>query len=306
MRPLQMTSAVIALTMAASAANASTIDVLWTSGNSAYDTDIQTLASQAATFDPNSDGALSWNLKLWTPGESVSFADYDVLVIGSSCQTSPLATNSGNCSGSGFFGTGVQIGNVLTNKAGIEAARGNRTFLSGQDADFHYTRDLTPGPNVDNGPKGFLINAVNWAASGTGLGIVSMTDRINNNLGWWTNDNSFLKDELGTAPFFVNSETVNIGPGQGGFPINEGLTSAGLSNWGTSSHACFEPVTGYTAININGSATSTGCAVTIVTTAGAGGDTGGGDTVDVVPLPAAAWMMIAGLAGLFGLRRSQA
>ncbi|MEL6913702.1 MAG: hypothetical protein AAFP13_04315 [Pseudomonadota bacterium] len=160
----------------------------------------------------------------------MDFSQNDALFVGSSCNTPSTGTGSGNCSGTGFFGSGVSVTNVLENKDEISNARGNRTFLSGQDADWHYAFDSFPGPLVDDGPKGFLINAVNWAASGTGLGIVSMTDRYRNESGWWDNENSFLKDELNGAGFEFESETVNIGPGQGSFPVNEGLSSAGLSN----------------------------------------------------------------------------
>lgn len=301
MKQLMRNTALAAvLAIPASLAEATSINVLWTQGDAAYNADIQTLASGADTYDPDGDGSLSWNLTLWD-GSAVNFANYDVLVVGSSCNTPANGAASGNCgSGGGFFGTNVAIGGVLANKVGIEAARGNRTFLSGQDADWHYHR--TPGA-VDDGPRGFLINAVNWAASGTGLGIVSMVDRISNNNGWWTNDDSFLKSELGTAPFAYQEQNVDIGPGQSAFPINEGLTDSGLSNWNTSSHACFSTVTGYTAINIAGSGAQAGCGVTIVTSAGASGGTDGGNNVDAVPLPAAAWMLMAAVAGLLGLRR---
>jgi hypothetical protein len=286
-----------ALFLGATTAHATSIDVLWTSGTAAYNADITTLASEAGSFDPDGDGALDWNLTLWD-GSAVDFGSYDVLVIGSACNFSI----GGNCSGSnGFFGNGVDVSGVFSNRAGIEAARGNRTFLSGQDADWHYAFDSTPGPLVDDGPKGFLINAVNWAASGTDLGIVSMVDRYINNDGWWTADGSFLQAELGSAPFAYQNEDVDIGPGQSGFPINEGLTDGGLSNWGTSSHSCLGDVDGYTAINIAGAGASAGCGVTIVTAESAGGDTGGGDTV--VPLPAGAWLMLTAIGGLAGIRR---
>ncbi|MGZ2256152.1 VPLPA-CTERM sorting domain-containing protein [Roseobacter sp. A03A-229] len=286
-------------------AQAVTIDVLWTSGVASHNAGISTLAANAGSFDPDGDGALDWNLTFWDGLSDPTFSNYDVLVIGSTCNTG----GSGNCGGSnGFFGNGLTADGVLSYGDEIAAARGNRTFLSGQDADYHYLYDGSPGPLVDNGPKGFIINAVNWAASGTGLGIVSMTDRYLNNSGWWTADGSFLKDELGNAPFFLQMENVDIGPGQGGFPINEGLTDAGLSNWGTSSHACFDSVTGYTAINLAGSGINAGCGVTIVTARSAGGDTGGGDNpdVNVVPLPAGMWLMLAGLGGLGVLRRRKA
>ncbi len=72
-----------------------------------------------------------------------------------------------------------------------------------------------------------MINAANWAASGAGLRIVSMTDRINNNDGWWTADGSFLASEIGTSAFAYGSNTVTRGDGQEDFPINEGPSSAG-------------------------------------------------------------------------------
>ena len=288
---------------AATFTTAAPINVLWTQGSASYNSQITTLADDASAYDPNGDGSLDWSLTLWD-GSAVDFDDYDVLVVGSSCNTPSGATSGGACGGTnGFFSTGVNIDGVLGNKAGIEAARGNRTFLSGQDADWHYTN--RPGA-IDDGPLGFLVNAVNWAASGTGLGIVSMVDRFGNNDGWWSNDNSFLKDELGSTPFFYQNENVDIGPGQSGFPINEGLTDAGLSNWATSSHACFSEVTGYTAINIAGSGAQAGCGVTIVTAGGAGGDTDGGDSPDVVPLPAAGWLLLCSILGLFGVRRRTA
>ncbi|MEO9821469.1 MAG: VPLPA-CTERM sorting domain-containing protein [Paracoccaceae bacterium] len=296
-------AATASLVGAATFANAASIDVLWTHGNASYNSQIATLASGANTYDPDGDGSLDWNLTLWD-GSAVNFDDYDVLVVGSSCNTSSTATSNGACGGSnGFFGTGVEIGGVLTNKTEIEAARGNRTFLSGQDADWHYTN--TPGA-VDNGPLGFLVNAVNWAASGTGLGIVSMADRYANNDGWWTNDNSFLKDELGTAPFHYQNDDVDISLGQSAFPVNEGLTDAGLSDWFTSSHACFSGVRDYAAINIAGAGAQTGCGVTIVSASSAGGGTGGPDTPNVVPLPAAGWLLLCGVLGLFGVRRRTA
>lgn len=303
MKPIFYGGIIAALSLFPIPATAVTIDVLWTSGSASHNDGITTLAGSAGSFDPGSNGSLDWNLTFWDGTSDPGFTDYDVLVISSTCNYGA----SGNCSGSGFFGNGVQADGVISYGTEIGTARGNRTFLSGQDADYHYLYDGSPGPLVDDGPKGFIINAVNWAASGTGLGIVSMTDRIGNDFGWWTADGSFLKDELGSSPFFLNKEDVDIGPGQSGFPINEGLTDAGLSNWGTSSHACFDDVDGYTAINLAGSGRGAGCGVTIVTSRSAGGDTDGGDTpdvdVDVVPLPASMWLMIAGLGGLGAMRR---
>lgn len=285
--------------------NAATIDVLWTSGSAAYNDNIVELAGEASTFDPDGDGALDWNLDFWdaSGGAAPIFSNYDVLVVGSTCNF----TGTGNCSGSGFYGNGVFVDDIITESSNIEAARGSRTFISGQDADWH---DLNNRQDQDDGPKGFMINAVNWAASGTGLGIVSMTDRIGGfNNGWWTATGSFLADEV--AAFSYGSNTVDIGAGQENFPINEGLTSAGLSNWGTSSHACFDELSGYTRINFAPRVASDGgqCGVTLVTSGLESGGTDGGDDDPTtpgpspIPLPAGMWFMLAGLGSLGLLRR---
>lgn len=158
---------------------------------------------------------------------------------------------------------------ILNNKDAISAARGDRTFLSGQDADWHYISK--PGA-VDNGPRGFLVNAVNWAASGTRMGVVALTDAwyLDNhpdsqyNRRWWLDENSFLKDELEGYVSYFREINVVIPTATSDFPINEGLTTAGLSNWGIYSHAVFDKdIPGY--ISINDAGTRPGYAVTIVT-----------------------------------------
>lgn len=284
-------------------AQASTISVLWTSGTTTYNDNISELATEASSFDPDGDGGLNWDLTFWDAsagtGPAGGFGSYDVLTIGSTCNFS----GTGNCGGSnGFFSNGVFVDGITSLGAEIENARGSRTFLSGQDADWH---DLNNRPDQDNGPKGFMINAVNWAASGTGMGIVSMTDRYLNSDGWWTAPGSFLADEIPAGSAFpFQSDAVNLGAGQEDFPINEGLTSAGLSNWSTSSHACFNDISGFTRINFAPQGGSV-CGVTIVTSGTEGGGTSGGneDNISPIPLPAAGWLLLAGLGILSALRR---
>lgn len=215
--------------------HAGIINVLWLTGNDSYNDSIAQLGTggsdDASTYDPLGDGSNSWNIDFWDTGLP-DFSNYNALVIGSTCYGN--ATDS--CSGSnGFFGLDIFADLILEYNSEIAAARGDRTFVSGQDADWHYTRQN------NQGARDFLINAVNWAASGTGLGIVALADGhvTGNNSGWINADESFLKDELGGARQIQDSETVVIPTDSESFPINEGLTSARLSNWGTSSHTYF-------------------------------------------------------------------
>lgn len=264
---------------------ADTIDVLWYGGSSQYNSTASTIAGVAGSFDAWADGALDWNLTIWNPGDDTpTFSDYDVLFIGTA---------------DGGFGTGMDSTRLLNAKAAIAAARGTRTFLTGQDGDWHAQYDT----RVD-GARGFVINAVNWAASGTGLGIVSMTDGWEGTGSqWWLNENSFLRDELIGYVSYFQEESVVIPSETATFPVNEGLTTAGLSNWGVSSHAGFnKEIAGY--LSINDAGTKPGYAVTIVTEGTAGGSTGGGDDdTQSVPEPATMLLLGAGLAGLTVFRR---
>lgn len=118
--------------------------------------------------------------------------------------------------------------------------------------------------------------------------------------GWWDHPDSFLRDELLGLFAFIDSDTVEIAVGQETTPVNEGLTSAGLSKWITSAHAHFDlTVPGDTAINLN----PDGKAITILTAgkegAGtSGGDEGGNDAIAPVPLPAGVWLMLSAVAAL--------
>ena len=262
-----ISSAAIVL-LAASAANAASLNVLWY-GN--YNTKISEIADRASTFDPEGDGSLDWNLTIWNPQDPApDFSDYDVLAIGT--------------------GWGLNFNPIFNNQEAISAARGNRTFLSGQDADIHYnSRIVRP-----DGPFGFLVNAVNWAGSGEGMGIVSLPDGHSpKSQNWWLNDRSFLKNELEGYVSYFPEQRVVIPTETSDFPVNEGLTTAGLSNWNTSAHAEFDKnIPGYLSINDAGS--RLGYSVTIVTASEADGSTDGAKTV---PEPSS----ILGLFALGGL-----
>lgn len=256
------TTAVVFLgtaTAALAATISNSIDVLWYgSPNPTYNATISELAQQASSFDPASDGSLEWNLTIWNPSDAApNFSDYDVFVVGTQY----------NLFGLNFSG-------ILENKDAISEARGDRTFLSGQDADLHYIINIGPRPN---GPLGFLVNAVNWAASGTGMGIVSLPDGVDNrgqptSQRWWLHEDSFLKDELEGYVSYFQEDFVVIPPTTSDFPVNEGLTTAGLSNWSRSSHAAFDNnIPGY--LSINDADNHPGFAVTIVTATEADGCT---------------------------------
>ncbi len=271
-------SAAIAL-LTANAANAASLKVLWYGQSDAYNTKISELANKAPTFDPEGDGSLDWDLTIWNPQDPApDFSDYNVFAIGFGWKHKGLNFNP--------------IG-ILNNKEEISAARGNRTFLSGQDADNHY--NYNPGPRP-NGPLGFLVNAVNWAGTGEGMGIVSLPDGLGSTHSrsqeWWLNDRSFLKDELESYVSYFNTNSVVIPTATSDFPVNEGLTTAGLSNWRTSAHAAFNKnIPGYLSINDAGS--RPGYAVTIVTASEAGGGTLGPEP-ESVPEPSS-------MLGLFAL-----
>jgi hypothetical protein len=106
---------------------------------------------------PGAPGGNSWNLTFWDSGP-VPAGTYNALVVASP-------------EGAWF---------PSPSYAALDAASltyGNRIMVTGQDADWHYDPSNAggsggPGPGPFNGPRGFLYDAINWAASGTGMGAV--------------------------------------------------------------------------------------------------------------------------------------
>jgi hypothetical protein len=157
-------------------------------------------------------------------------------------------------------------------------------MLTGQDADWHYMN--YPGPASFDGPGGFLLDGINWAGSGSGMGLVQLGfdtgDCVINCEPSMTTGGGYTVSGLG------GTQNVIIPAAQAGFPINTGLTSAGLSNWSTSAHnSYFVTNTGlWDGINLDGSVSSDPCTgpscdyVTIVSAASAGG------TITPTPEPA--------------------
>ncbi|MEO8306028.1 MAG: hypothetical protein ABI724_18105 [Betaproteobacteria bacterium] len=106
-----------------------------------------------------------------------------------------------------------------------------------------------------DGALGHLVNAVNWAASGRGLGIVSLVAAESPGSTWRGDPESFLRSELdgrvtiwGTGGKVRENNPV-IPAATQKYALNYGLTSKGLGNWKNSFHAGFSrPVPGYVSI----------------------------------------------------------
>jgi hypothetical protein len=272
-----------AVACAAGAAKAD-INVLWYTGGvgtssggpSAYDTAIDTLAAPEAG-DPAAAATADWNITFWNSGAMPTGA-FNVLVV---------ASPEG--------GWGPPPNYSALESAGLTASSfGNRVMLTGQDADWHFTNH--PGPASFDGPRGFLRDGVSWAGSGKGLGLVVLGDTGVGTAG--SADFGFG----GFTPLDTSTNDVTIPASEASFPINGGLTSAGLSDWSTSAHVGFTDLntTDWNGINLNGDVP--GDFVTIVSASTAGGGTGG-----TIPEPSTWVMMLAGFAalGYAGYRKSR-
>jgi len=234
--------------------SAAVINVLWytggvqdTSGPS-YNQNVLNLAAAA----PGAPGGNTWNVTFWASG-AIPAGSFNVLVVASPQGGWSVNPNYASLDASGLAGTFDPTA--------------QRLMVTGQDADWHYMN--SPGPTNFNGPKGFLLDAINWAGSGTGMGLLALGD---------VGQARLLINAAGDAAFAEtggSTEDVRIPAAEASFPINTNLTSAGLSNWGTSAHDTFSisNATIWDGINTNGASTTS--FVTIVSAAEAGGGISG-------------------------------
>ena len=144
-----------------------------------------------------------------------------------------------------------------------------------------------------DGAVGHVINAVNWAGSGRGLGVVASLDGEFPGSYWWNNADSFLRDELGNSVLYFRENAPVLSAAETMYPLNSGLTSLGLSNWRNSFHAGFRHggVPGYA--EVVGSTSHPDYAVAIATSAFIDAPTA---PLAAVPEPATWVLTLAGLA----------
>lgn len=191
---------------------AQSLDVLWYAYSppgspSQYRESIEQLAEIAPSL---STAGVRWRLTFFGPDDRPDFEAYDVLVVESSFTYIQDRLEEPDYSG------------ILDNEAGITAARGSRTLLTGSFVDLLLDG---PGDYVKDGPAGVLVNWVNWAGSGTGLGIVALDDE---DWPWKRNARSFLRNDFdpATDQYFDCCGYEYIPEHARDWPINEGLSDA--------------------------------------------------------------------------------
>lgn len=277
-------AALVSASIASHAAAQSSIKVLWyryASSTSHYSSVANLLAAKAHLFQQSS--GVRWELSFFGPGDPApEFSRYNVLVIesGEAFRTGPNRNSDLERATPDYSG-------ILRNRAAIIAARGDRTFISATDGDLHALRGDSGAAAPDDmqwrwdGARGHFINAVNWAGSGKGLGIVAWCDCEFPGAAWWQHADSFLRDELaGRVKYFRDNAPIIPDPAARLY-LHHGLTSKGLSNWHVSFHGGFRlPLPGYTPLILSSS--EPGYALAIASSATAAAPAGPNPTLQFV------------------------
>lgn len=273
---IRLLTAACLMALTYGSANADTINVLWYSGGGYSSGDESTISGLAASSV--AVGGNTWNLQYWDGTGSIPSGTWNVMVVASDISFSPNFTGLNN-----FLST---------------ATLGDRIMVSGQDADFHYDFNSSTGAGGNshtqfNSAQGFLVDAINWAGSGTGMGMVFEGDNMNT----FSTENSALSG-LGTQSGPTGLQNVNIPGAYASFPINTGLTSAGLSDWNQSYHYYWTGSNASLWTPINTSGDVSGAYVTLVSAG-----TAGGGLTSAAPEPASVTLAGMGLVALLGFAR---
>lgn len=255
-------SIALALCLPAPAIAAEVIDVLWYAyspegAESRYRERMRSIGAQVPRL---TGGEVSWRITFFGPGERPDFRAYDVLVTESSFLYILDDTDFPDYSG------------LLDNEAGLAAARGNRVVLSSA-FEVDMSTEATAATPRDS-LVGVLVNWINWAGSGTGLGVVTLDDEEGM---WKFNPRSFLRFEADAATdFYYDYGGPDTIPAYArSWPINRDISDATMQDIGGATSAFILPEPpGYRAISTSPSDGFFGpSAITVVTASQAAGGT---------------------------------
>ena len=259
-------------------AHGESIKVLWYTyahPSSQYRQTIQKLADVVHAL-PLASG-LAWKLTFFGPDAPPPvFGDYNVLVI----HSAEWGFTGRQVTGDAGVATPQpnippDYSGILRNKARIEAARGERTFITGSDADWHTIQGDTgnaPPAGADARGHWFVIRPSRVRPAGTGRSGISSTPSTGPAaVAGWESSRSWPPNTPGRCGGFTRTPSCapscravspsfgkqtsgartirSSAPRPKKYPLNYGLTTKGLSNWKYSFHAGISrSIPGYAAI----------------------------------------------------------